>query len=260
MNISFLNQLGQKIKDRRAVLSRSDVGLSEFEYKLGLTQQEVAVLSGVSTRWLAQLEQGILKSGHLEYLSSVLQVLNFPPEEQHQMLRMAGWVPENLNELTQQAQQAHLQQLLDGINHPAYVVDFLWERVCWNKAAAKLFTHWLGERTHYTNFLDYMLLDPQSRLFFQNWEQISPLWIHRFFNDIRPYRSNPKVQQFIDSHIQRSPTFAQHGEFALPHANLPMGYTLHTAKGFKPYNRMAFPIDSAPYWRLVVWLPERDKS
>ena len=61
-----LKQLGDTIRQQRLSLQPQDVGLpAAGRRRGGLSQQEVAVLSGVSTRWLARLEQGQFKAaGH----------------------------------------------------------------------------------------------------------------------------------------------------------------------------------------------------
>ena len=260
----LLKQLGDKIKQQRASLSRNDVGLplgDSSKKDKGLSQQEVAVLSGVSSRWLAHLEQGVFKHGQFEQLSNVLQTLRFSPKQQELLLKQAGWTPQTLTDLPKEAFQAHLQQLLDGIEYPAYIVNYIWERICWNKAATKLFSHWLGPQAHYTNFLHYILLDPQSRMFFKNWDQVAPQWVNRFLEDTRPYGTQSEMLDFQNNLRKKSPTFAQQLNLnSLNASNLPMHYVFHTAKGFRAYNRVAFPVESAPNWRMIVWLPSTDSD
>ena len=60
---ALLKQLGETIRQQRLSLQPQDVGLpAAGRRRGGLSQQEVAVLSGVSTRWLARLEQGQFKA------------------------------------------------------------------------------------------------------------------------------------------------------------------------------------------------------
>ena len=185
---ALLKQLGETIRQQRLSLQPQDVGLpAAGRRRGGLSQQEVAVLSGVSTRWLARLEQGQFKAADTELFRRVLNILCFSTQEQERLLRQAGWQPEYWSEVSQQQLQNHLQKLLDGMDYPAYVVDHLWNRVRWNKPAARLFTHWLGKQVQYTNFIDYLLLDPHSRLFILHWEKHVVLWLGRFFNKIQPY-------------------------------------------------------------------------
>ncbi|UOO82125.1 helix-turn-helix transcriptional regulator [Uruburuella testudinis] len=251
------------MKRQRLSLQAADVGLPEVGSRRGgLSQQEVAVLSGVSTRWLARLEQGLFKEDDVELLRRVLNTLCFNAEEQDALLRQAGWQPQSWGEVPQQQLQKYLQKLLDGIDHPAYVVDHLWNRVCWNKSAARLFTHWLGKQVQHTSFIDYLLLDPHSRLFIQNWEKHVVLWLGRFFNNIRPYQDHESVVQFVDEHCRISPVFERlcNKRRHKRTSKIGLRYVFHTAKGDRAFGRMSFPVPDTPGWEMVVWLPAADKK
>ena len=98
-----LKQLGEVVKQQRLALQAADVGLPEINSRRsGLSQQEVAVLSGVSTRWLARLEHGQFKEGDTDHLRRVLNTLCFNAEEQDILLRQAGWQPESWGDVPQQ--------------------------------------------------------------------------------------------------------------------------------------------------------------
>lgn len=258
-----LKQLGEVVKQQRLALQAADVGLPEINSRRsGLSQQEVAVLSGVSTRWLAKLEQGQFKEGDTDHLRRVLNTLCFNTEEQDILLRQAGWQPESWGDVPQQQLQKYLQKLLNGMEHPAYVVDHLWNRVCWNKEASRLFTHWLGKQVQQTNFIDYLLLDPHSRLFVQNWEKHVVLWLGRFFEHIHAHQHEEDVAQFIEEHCRTSPMFErlQRKRHHKRVSKIGLRYVFHTAKGDRTFGRMAFPITGSPGWEMVVWLPQTAKK
>lgn len=252
-----LKQLGEAVKQQRLALQAADVGLPEVgSRRKGLSQQEVAVLSGVSTRWLGRLEQGQFKEEDSELLRRVLNTLGFSAEEQDSWLRKAGWQPESWGEVPQRQLQKHLQKLIDGIDYPAYVIDHLWNRVCWNKSAARLFTHWLGKQVKYPNFIDYLLLDPHSRLFIRNWEKHVVLWLGRFFNHIQPYQEHENVAQFIAERRAGSPVFERlYNKRRKRTSKVGLRYVFHTGKGDRVFGRMSFPVQDTPGWQMVVWLP-----
>ena len=253
-----LKQLGETIRQQRLSLQPQDVGLpAAGRRRGGLSQQEVAVLSGVSTRWLARLEQGQFKAADTELFRRVLNILCFSTQEQERLLRQAGWQPEYWSEVSQQQLQNHLQKLLDGMDYPAYVVDHLWNRVRWNKPAARLFTHWLGKQVQYTNFIDYLLLDPHSRLFILHWEKHVVLWLGRLFIKIQPYLDNESVAQFVAERCGKSPVFERlyHKRRQQRGHKLGMRYVFRTGKGERAFNRMAFPVQGSAGWQLIVWLP-----
>lgn len=127
-----------------------------------------------------------------------------------------------------------------------------------------------GQKVHYTNFLDYLLLDPQSRLFVQNWEGYSELWLRRFLESILPYRDSKAVTAFLDAGRAKSPVFDQLYHECMvadsysDNSKLSMEYTFHTGKGAKVFTRMAFPVQGAQGWQVIVWIPvvrkDEDKS
>ena len=78
-----LKQLGETIRQQRLSLQPQDVGLpAAGRRRGGLSQQEVAGVSGVSTRWLARLEQGQFKAADTELFRRVLNILCFSTQEQ----------------------------------------------------------------------------------------------------------------------------------------------------------------------------------
>lgn len=254
----LLKQLGETLKQKRLMLQPGDVGLPQVSgRRQGLSQQEVAVLSGVATRWLSRLEQGIFKITDAAALRRVLQTLCFEEQEQEVLLRQAGWRPESWQDVPERQLIPYLQKMLDGLEYPAYVVDSLWERVCWNKSAARLFTHWLGKQVQYTNFIDYLLLDPHSRLFIQNWEKYTALWVGHFLDNIKPFQNNEQVAAFVAARRSQSPMFEKiYRHYAAKRRYKPsLEYVFHTPKGSRRFSRLAFPVADARGWQMIVWLP-----
>lgn len=251
-----LEKLGDIIKQQRLSLRPADVGLPQLPGRVhSLTQQEAAVLSGVSVRWLAALEKGQYR-GDATALARVMAVLQFSTEEKDDLLKLAGWSPKMQHRPSEYSRK-DLQTMLDGLSHPAYITDLLWERVCWNKAAARLFSHWLGNHGQHTNLLDYLLLDPHSRIFIADWHDTATPWIAYFLEHIRFYQDEEAVAAFVAQRRNQSPFFdklcRQHEQQRMMVSDY--SYRFMRAKSYQAYRQLAFPVYGAPGHHLTVWLP-----
>lgn len=257
------DSLGQQLRQQRQTLTRHDVGLpvGDGSRHIGLTLAEVAVLSGVGSRWLGRLEQDQQPLRQFDALKRVLGVLQFGRKEQATLLKLAGWEPESLAELPQKQRRRLLQQAVDAVRQPAYVLDHLWNPVCHNTAATQLFSHWLGERARHNNLLDYLLLDPHSRAFIGDWHTQAPQIVLHFMQHIEPYRDNDSVAAFLQARQQQSPLFARHAGLRdrKPVLARPVRMTFR-ANGKNPrnYQRMVFQVEDTPDWQWVLWLPEKE--
>ena len=261
MNPNPADTLGALLRQQRQTLSRQDVGLPETGKRRapGLTLAEVAVLAGVSTRWLAQLEQDRLTLHEYDALKRLLNTLQLSRKEQSTWLKLAGWQPQTLADLPPKARRRQLQQATDAIRQPAYVLDHLWNPVCHNSAASQLFSHWLGKQAHHSNLLDYLLLDPHSRVFIGDWHTQMPKVLQHFLRHIEPYRDNDTVAAFIQSRCELSPLFAQHCRRpSRKSASRPMLMHFHpSGKPAQICQRLTLHIADSPAWQLVMWLPEK---
>ncbi len=255
--------LGVILQNKRLALQPADVGLPQVRSRRapGLRREEVAVLSGVSQRWLTalELEQDRLTLKRFDALQRVLHTLRFAPEEQEQLLQLAGWQAQVTADLPKAEQLAGVQAVLDGIKHPAYAIDPLWERLCWNRAAAGLFSHWLGAQSRYANLWDYILFDPHSRVFVHRWSRVVPQWVGVFRHDVAAYPQQARLAAFVAHKCQNSPMFARYWAAATPgRDHLADRYQFkHPHKGSKTYQPVTFALPESLPGTLVVWLPEK---
>ncbi len=257
----FNHSLGFYLKERRLLLKPKDVGLPVVEGRRidGLRQDEVAVLSGVSSRWLRDLENDVLELKQYDGLERVLTTLQFNATEQKNLLQLAGWKPEPQHVLPKQVVSEHLQKVVDQMKYPAFVVNAFWQRICWNKSAEQLFSHWLGKHAYYENLMDYLLFDPQSRQFVLNWEADIPLWIDAFYQSVMSQSNNKKVWLTVEERLAKSQTLADHWPSGIGKAELGLPakdyWFLHPSKGVKSYMPISMKVQNQDNWHLVVWLP-----
>ncbi|WP_082783653.1 helix-turn-helix domain-containing protein [Snodgrassella sp. CFCC 13594] len=257
----ILTSLGVQIRAKRQALNPSEVGLPELAKRRqhGLSIMEVAVLSGVGLRWLSRLEQDQLILHDFEGLKRILQTLRFSPKEQHKLLQQAGWLPERLTDLPKKELRRHLQQTVDAISAPAYILDQLWQPVCHNRVAGQLFSHWLGKHAQYQSLIDYLLFDPQSRLFIHQWQAHVPQLLRHFCQQIAPYRNHKTIAEFLQQRRAQSPLFESADKTPNTPKEpvlLPLQATFLSHKGPVIHQRMVFTIPDTPQWQMMVWLPE----
>ena len=253
--------LGTLLQSKRLALRPADVGLPQVSARrtVGLRREEVAVLSGVSQRWLAALEQDKLTLKRFDALKRVLHTLRFSPAEQEQLLRQAGWRATATAAAPKAEQLASVQAVLDGMKYPAYAIDPLWERLCWNQAAAGLFSHWLGEQSRYANLWDYLLFDPHSRVFVHRWSRVVAQWVNVFRHDVATHSEPARVAAFVAHKCENSPIFARYWATPAPGSDhLAARYQFkHPHKGQKTYQPVTLALPESLPGTLVVWLPEK---
>jgi transcriptional regulator with XRE-family HTH domain len=122
------------------VSSRAHVGalLRELRERRRMTQLELALEAGISTRHLSFVETGRSKPGR-ELLLRVTEQLGVPFRERNQLLLAAGHAPAFAERSLQDSELAPVHEALDLIltghePYPAVVVDRYWNVVATNSA------------------------------------------------------------------------------------------------------------------------------
>src|SRR2546430_1971099 len=128
---------------RRAQLTRRDVGLlprSGARTGHGLSQDDLAELTGYSERIISQLEHGKLRSPSSDLLDAVCPGLRMTADERRTLwLLAAGTAPPPGPYAT--GADMGLARLVNQLYpHPAYVTDAVWDVEIYNKAVAEWFT------------------------------------------------------------------------------------------------------------------------
>jgi transcriptional regulator with XRE-family HTH domain len=126
---------------RRARLTRKDVGLlPRFGARSGLTQDDLAELTGYSVRIIGQLENGRLRSPSPDLLDAVCSGLRLTPDERRTLwLLAAGSTPPPSSYATG-ADMGLIRLVNQLYPHPAYVTDAAWDVEVCNRAVAEWFT------------------------------------------------------------------------------------------------------------------------
>ncbi|MEV3971330.1 helix-turn-helix transcriptional regulator [Streptomyces sp. NPDC050698] len=159
-------ELKEFLRSRRARLRPEDVGLPSYGRRRvpGLRREELAQLAGVSYAYYARLEQGFGETMSAEVLDAVARALRLTEEEHAHLVRLAQ--PERQS-TTQAAPPQRLrpsvQNLLDTLCVPAYVVDRRLNILGWNRLATTVFGDWSHLPPEERNVARLIFLSPEAR-------------------------------------------------------------------------------------------------
>lgn len=210
------SSLGRFLRTRREQLSPAAAGLPPGRRRRtpGLRREELAQLCGVSPTWIAWLEQGRVKSISVPTITALAGALNLSRAERAYLFELAGRAdPTRTN--APPASGASLQQLVDCIDAPAYVLDRHWDPVAWNRAALTLFKPWLGRfaRTlgdRPCNLLRFVFLSPEARTFIAGWSERAERVAAEFRADTARWRGDPVTDALVAELCNASPDFTRY--------------------------------------------------
>ncbi|PWS51637.1 XRE family transcriptional regulator [Streptomyces sp. FT05W] len=174
----------------------------------GLTQRDVARLTGVSERWYRELERGNEAQYSSDFLDRISSVLGLSPAERRALYLRAVGRPPALAVVLEADRAAEvdeflLQRFLDGqIPNPAFATDLAWNVIGYNGPLVD----WFPWVTYRANQMRWALLDPEAREQLVNWEQD---WARPFLGQIRYERAhhpeNEALRQLERDILMESP-------------------------------------------------------
>ncbi|MEU7179489.1 MULTISPECIES: helix-turn-helix domain-containing protein [Streptomyces] len=159
----------------------------------GLTQRDVARLTGVSERWYGSLERGKEAGYSADFLDRLSSVLGLSRAERHALyLRAVGHSPAlaAVPEADAAAEMDEvLQQFLDNqAPNPAFVTDLAWNVIGYNGPLLD----WFPWAAYQANQMRWAFLSPEAREQLVNWEQD---WARPYLGQIRYERTHhPKSE------------------------------------------------------------------
>ncbi|MFD7898417.1 helix-turn-helix domain-containing protein [Streptomyces sp. NPDC059743] len=181
------NRLGEFLRARRARLSPEDVGFPRGGVRQvpGLRREEVAELAGLSTDYLARLEQGRETHPSASVLFALARTLRLEPEAQRYLFAVTDGHPSPVAIDTATGTSStgtsstgvssrpigeNLLSLLDEwVHHPAIVLDISHDVVAANHLGRALFA---GHR-YSGNLMRLVFLDEEARPFFREREKVA---------------------------------------------------------------------------------------
>ncbi|MBP0456131.1 MmyB family transcriptional regulator [Streptomyces montanisoli] len=153
----------------------------------GLTQRDVARLTGVSERWYGALERGNKADYSADFLDRLSSVLGLSRAERHALYMRAVGHPPALAAVPEAEAAAEVDELLqrfldEQAPHPALATDLAWNVVGCNGP----FLDWFPWAAHQANQMRWAFLSPEAQEQLVNWEND---WARSYLGQIRFERS-----------------------------------------------------------------------
>jgi transcriptional regulator with XRE-family HTH domain len=176
----------------------------------GLRREETALLCGISPTWYTWIEQGRTVAVSVETLQAIANGLHLSRAERSYLFELAS----RADPSPQRQPAGDLKRfaaLVQSIRTPAYVLDRHWGAIAWNKAAAELFTDWLGKRSEGSdddrNLLRYVFLDKRARRLIVDWEDRARRLVAEYRADTAGWRDDPVDQVLVHELCSTSAAF-----------------------------------------------------
>lgn len=163
----------------------------------GLRREEVALAAGISPTWYTWLEQGRPVTCSRTTLESIARALRMSATERRHLFDLADSNLESPPPLVTRV-PPQLATFVDAMQHPAYVINALWDVLHVNPAAIELF----GPFTH-ANVLRRLFLDDTWR--FEN--DVLPSAVAQFRAATGRFQYSDAFQALVGGLADASPAF-----------------------------------------------------
>ena len=256
--------LADFLKTRRSQVSPESVGLSRgvgYRRTPGLRREEVAMLAGISVTWYTWLEQGRDIAVSEQILKRLAAVLKLSWDETEYMYRLANKPVPEASPPPQHAVPAAVRTVLDDLEtSPAYVMDYRWNLLAWNRAACEIFaidTFSPQDR----NLLWRMFTNKTIRRRLVNWEEVAWRTLAAFRATLGARIGEPWFVQLVEDLKQTSPEFRNwwpdHDVRQPPLGRIAVN---HPDAGLLELDSLSLHIDGDPRLWMCVYAPEKDTA
>jgi transcriptional regulator with XRE-family HTH domain len=175
----------------------------------GLRREELAVRVGISATWCTWIEQGRDVQPSPQTLSRLADALTLTRAERAYLFDLAGRRdPAETAPPVEIDAPAAVRAVVQAVDCPAYALDRFWNACCWNDAAARLFSDWLGDRQQ-RNQLSFIFLEPSARQLLPDWENRARRVLAEFRADYSHRFNDARMRALVDSLSNGSAFFAQ---------------------------------------------------
>ncbi|WP_433696950.1 helix-turn-helix transcriptional regulator [Nocardiopsis sp. CA-288880] len=247
------SELGEFLMTRRAKVAPEAVGMpAAGERRVpGLRRDEVAALAEVSVDYYRRLEQGKETRPSEVVLSGLSEALRLTGAEERHLYALAGTARRLDEEATVQPVPTELLSLMDSwIDSGAIVLDPVLDVLALNARAQELFSGF--EET--ANLLEMVLLDPEGRRFFVDWEASAEATVANLRASADFAVAPARLRELLDRLEAESPEFpglwARHDVRPKTHETKVLR---HHARGLLSIDFHAFDVASVPGYQLLVY-------
>ncbi|WP_067702320.1 helix-turn-helix transcriptional regulator [Nocardia jejuensis] len=199
---------------RRAQLQPEEVGLPVGRRRRtpGLRREEVAALAGVSSDYLARLEQGRDTNPSVAVLGALADALRLNEIERHHFGKLAFGMEETCPSSGQAREQVSetVQAVIDALHPtPAFILGRWLDLLAWNPAWRDL-AEPLGvfDEAGQGNFAHYLFTNPDARKYFLNWDDAADMVTSSLRASHTRFADDASVAATITA-LNRTPEFAR---------------------------------------------------
>jgi transcriptional regulator with XRE-family HTH domain len=166
------SELGEFLRNRRAQLSPADVGLVSHGQRRvpGLRREELAQLAGVSVDYYVRVEQGRVQGVSESVLDALAAALRLTDVERTHLRNLARPARQPKPEPGPELVRPGVQQLLDSLGQPAYVIGRFGDTLAWNRLACLTFVDFDQLAPKQRHWGRLIFLDGMPRERFADWE------------------------------------------------------------------------------------------
>jgi len=173
-------EFGNFLRSRREKLTPKAVGLPSGRRRrtAGLRREEVAELAGIGVDWYIRLEQGRTVNPSATTVDALARALRLNKTEHAHLRALAR--DADRRPFVREIVPAHLRQLVESLNQPAYITGRRWDVLAWNARADEIFGFGrLPEDER--NTLILVLTSPHARaLFGKSWKDEAKRMVMQF--------------------------------------------------------------------------------
>jgi transcriptional regulator with XRE-family HTH domain len=256
--------LAEFLKTRRSQVSPGSVGLTPgvgYRRTPGLRREEVALLAGISVTWYTWLEQGRDIVVSEQVLKSLAEVFKLSSDETSYMFRLANKPEPQSSPPSQHAIPAEVRKVLDDLEtSPAFVMDYRWNLLAWNRAAYEIFaieTFSPQDR----NLLWRTFTSKEVRRRLINWEEIAWRTLAAFRATLGDHIGESWFAQLVEDLKQTSPEFRNwwpsHDVRQPPLGRIQLN---HPEAGLLELDSVSTHIDGDPRLWMCIYAPEKDTA
>ncbi|MGI3225151.1 helix-turn-helix domain-containing protein [Streptomyces sp. GTA36] len=209
---AHLNELGEFLKARRAVLSPRTVGLPDTggpRRVPGLRREEVALLAAISTDYYTRLEQGRIQPS-APVLAALAQVLHLGNDQRDHLFELVGRQTARPRRQVAQRVQPQLRRLLDDLNAtPGVVIGRRMDILAWNPLAAALLTDFAQVPERNRNYVRILFTDPSMRTLYADWRTVTRACVSHLRTLAAKYPHDPRLTSLVGELSVQDKDFGQ---------------------------------------------------
>jgi transcriptional regulator with XRE-family HTH domain len=176
--------------------------LREWRALRRMSQMDLALEAGISTRYLSCIETGKSQASR-EMVSSLADALGMPLRERNALMLAAGFAPHYSETPLVKPELDRMREAIELIlkhqePYPAFVINRRWEVVLANDAAVRMNRFLMkGRALRHSNML-HQVFDPEDfRPVIVNWPEVAGRFISLLHDEIVAAPSDPLVRQLL---------------------------------------------------------------